>query len=839
MVPTSPPADAVPREPMLLRRERLVGRLDAAASGPLTVVTAPAGYGKSLLLEQWAARHEQRVVIVRFEEDDDRDRVADALAGWGADGNGQDGRCLVLEGIDVVRDPGLADEVRALVERPPAGLHLVVARRSREPAWLERRCRQGGVTCLEAADLAFTAAEVRQVVAEVARRELTDGQIDLLLSRTWGWPVAVQLATMALRDTTDAEAALEAVSGHDPYVAAFLRSEVLDREQDPVRRFLVRTSVLATPSGEVCDALLGGRAGALMLRLLAHRNLFVRQVGDEPATFAFHPLLREVLRRERPLVDPTGEDELLRRGAAWYEHHGQVEAAATCLVEAGDWPGILDLVDRAGPDLFERGTAARAVPWLEAVPQGDPVLRTRVRLRLAYLHMVLGRSQLAEQEVHDLRRSSLTAGDRLAVEALRATLVFAQGSAESAIAAADEVLAGLDDGTPDDLPNVLGLTSAPSMRTMAGGSRARALWCTGAVDPARRSLRALVRQRDGYPPWRIHCLSALALLEAWAGNLHRAMDLSRQAQRLAAEVGVHRHHPALADAYHAGAHVFRERGQVHQASALLLEADVIARRVRRPRTSAINAVERVLLHLATGRPQLGLAELERHRREADGHVLAPVIEDRLLAAEVRSLLAVGEPGRAEALLASAPSLRAPELAGAAVQVVLAGSGPGAAHAAINGWTGDEAEPRGRLERSLWLALVDLEAGHRRRALQRGGRVVDAARGEGHVRLFLDAGPYGERLLRALATSRPDPYLARLVRATSLLRPSGGPGPSGLSERELEIVRYLPTPLSNADIAAALYVSLNTLKTHLRTIYRKLGVRGRDEAIERVEALGIA
>src|SRR6185295_17523511 len=123
-----------------------------------------------------------------------------------------------------------------------------------------------------------------------------------------------------------------------------------------------------------------------------------------------------------------------------------------------------------------------------------------------------------------------------------------------------------------------------------------------------------------------------------------------QAQRMATEAGVDSHHPALADAYHAGAHVLRERGYVRQAGALLVEAGVVEHRMRRPRTSAIYAVERLLLHLAGGRPQLGLAELERRRPEVDGHVLAPVIEERLLAAEARSLLAVGEVERARTLL---------------------------------------------------------------------------------------------------------------------------------------------------------------------------------------------
>ena len=251
-------------------------------------------------------------------------------------------------------------------------------------------------------------------------------------------------------------------------------------------------------------------------------------------------------------------------------------------------------------------------------------------------------------------------------------------------------------------------------------------------------------------------------------------------------------------------------------------------------------MERALLALAEGRPQLGLAAVERLRREVDGQVLAPVIEDRMLAVEVRSFLAVGEVDRAASLVAGASLAGAPELAGAVVQVALAASGPAGARAALEtlvrargraaggassgrsgrrSWTWRRATGAGRSIAPGWWSTPP-----RRRATSASSSTPDLT---------------GERLVRALASQRPGPYVARLVRAASLLRPVTGSGPSGLSERELEIVRYLPTSLSNAEIAAALFVSLNTLKTHLRTIYRKLGVRGREDAIERAQGLGVA
>jgi LuxR family maltose regulon positive regulatory protein len=175
-----------------------------------------------------------------------------------------------------------------------------------------------------------------------------------------------------------------------------------------------------------------------------------------------------------------------------------------------------------------------------------------------------------------------------------------------------------------------------------------------------------------------------------------------------------------------------------------------------------------------------------------------------------------------------------------VQVAVARHDLDAAAAHLARWRPGPSDPGAQRERELWAAILAAEAGDRRAARQRAGRLVAGAEAEGHVRLFLDAGRPAEQLLRDLHHASPSPYLRRLLEAASLPRQAAAaPGHPGLSDRELEVVRYLPTTLSNTEIAARLYVSVNTLKTHLRAIYRKLGVTTRQAAIRRAEEEGLA
>jgi LuxR family maltose regulon positive regulatory protein len=295
--------------------------------------------------------------------------------------------------------------------------------------------------------------------------------------------------------------------------------------------------------------------------------------------------------------------------------------------------------------------------------------------------------------------------------------------------------------------------------------------------------------------------------------------------------------PAILDAHLAAAHVLRERNDLPGAAARLDEAESVARRHPRPMAFARYAVERSLWQLASGQPELGLAEIDRGRASGES-LLSQAVMEWLRVAEARILLAMGDIERTEAIIAASGLCPlSPELNCVGVRAALAQHDLDLARSRLEAWPQAGAETRGQLQRSLCAAIVDFEAGDRSQAVQQAADVLRGAEQEGHVRLFLDAGRPAERLLRALVHTSSSPYARYIL--TSAHNSLAEEATLGLSKRELEVVRYLPTPLSSTEIASRLYISLNTLKTHLRTIYGKLGVQGRRDAIERVEDLGIA
>ncbi|HEX6419814.1 MAG TPA: LuxR C-terminal-related transcriptional regulator [Acidimicrobiales bacterium] len=749
---------------------------------------------------------------------------------------------LVVDALDAPADAVLVEDARRLLGRLPPGVHGVVAQRSRWPGSPPPAGELGSPACLDRADLAFTADEARRLVWRVAGRVLSSQQVDGLLATTEGWPVAVHLAAIGLRRRVAPEALFERLAQDERQLDGYVADEVLGRLPRPEHRFLVTTSVLDRMRGSLCDAVTASPSGDgdRTLRLLVDRGLHLRcEAVDGEPWFRLHPLVREVLRRELRRSDPTAEPALLTRAANWHTARDQAEAAFAYLVDAGDGPGIVQLVDRCGRAMFERGTAGELLRWLDAVPGSRDRRRTDLAVRRAYLHTMVGQMRVASRVVHDIDGALLSPGERVALDALRATWAFRDGQPHAVIDAANAALAALDDVDPAALPDIFGLTNRDSLRVMAAGSRARAWWYLGDVEASRRALAELCGEHGAYPPWRVRLLGTLALVDSWAGNLCAAHRSAARGLTVAA-AGQLLNHPASLDARLAAAHVARERGDLDRAGVLLADVLALATRFHVPVALAMHSLERALCDLAGGRPEQGLAAI-RHNRARGDPPPPPAVAARLRAAEVRLLVALGDTAPARSIIeeAAAAGLRTSELAAASVQEAVERGDAAAAAAHLDGWHPTAAEPRAVLERELWAAVVEALAGDRGAARRRIAPVVADAEAEGHVRLFLDAGRPAWRLLRALDHASSTPYLRRLIAGAQSPPPGEAGAPAGLSDRELEVVRYLPTPLANAEIAMALYVSVNTLKTHLRTIYRKLGVTTRREAIARAEDLGIA
>jgi LuxR family maltose regulon positive regulatory protein len=528
---------------------------------------------------------------------------------------------------------------------------------------------------------------------------------------------------------------------------------------------------------------------------------------------------------------------LLRRAADWHLSHDDPEAAARYLIEAQDWDRVLDLIDRYARPMFEASAASVVVHWLDALPANVRSAR-HLMLARAGLHAMVGNYNVTEEVLRDFGTRSMSAGERVVADMLHAIGIQNHLLPKLAIDSADAVATGLAALPASSVPDVLGLTEPSMMRFAAECSRGRALWYLGDVEQARATLADLCEQPYGYPPYVVHALGSLALLESWAGYLSRAEKYVTRALDMTTELGLESH-PSSIDAYLAMATVLRERNHLARSALALDTALSLAGRVHRAASLAIGAAERALLHLAASQTAQGLEEI-RNWQTLGAPSLPGILGDRLIEAEARLLLAAGDHGRADEVLQSATTSSA-ALAAVAVQVALARGDVEEARVRLASWP-DDPGLRSSLDRALWSAIAEYTDGQRRKAIRNMADAVALAERENHIRLFLDAGDGSMRLLRSLYHMAPAPYLRLLVEPDASEDRSLGLGEhlvEPLSEREAQIVRFLPTRLSSAEIARELFVSVNTLKTHLRSIYRKLGVTERREAVEVAERLGLA
>ncbi len=820
-----------------LVRPRVAELLARGLSRPFTLLSAPAGYGKTVALKQllrsWSGASDPGGV-----------RRLPGSAGMlfaaGAELiEGMDGRTVaVLDrgasplGSDSREPAGVA--VRAALAGSLPGIHLFYACRSGASPLLDP-VPPSGIPVIGEADLAFTSEEAGRLVQEMSGRLLTDRELRLLMSWTDGWPVAVRLVAASLRSGASAD---DAVRGRGPvgrHLAAYVHQEILDREPDDLRRFLTRSSVLTAFDASLCRAVGAGTRSAAAIRRLERERLLIRPDPAVPGFYRCFAPVREVLRKELREREPAAESRLLTSAAAWLLFHDRPELAAPYLVEAEDWEQLIDLIDRHGLRLWRGGRLDQAVGWLGRVPVHPRGRRQRVALRQVAALTLLGESERAGEISRTLHARDLSTGEQALMDAMEAVRASGDARPVEAVTAGIRALGRRAAGR-DPAPGALGLDGRGQLRALVSVALVRAHWQVGDLDSSRLVFSILQRAGDVPPELLAEAGASLALAEAWTGN-HRAARY-RAAQVLARrERGQSRSQEAVREAVLALAHVHREEGDLGGADRWLSAPELEERSAQSVLTAAVLAVERSLAALAAGSPGAGLRSIRLFEGRSPDP-LPPLIEGRLRAGEIRLELMQGDVGRAEHVLRNFCGPWTPAVAGAAVQAALAGGDADLAVLRLASWPSGAADPLGSLEKEMWTAVVEFDTGRRRQALRRAVRLVAIAEQRGCVQLLIDGGPPVARLLRSATRNAPGPQPAL---GGEPGRPGGAPLPAllGLSVREREIIRYLPTPLSSTQMAARLFISVNTLKTHLRTIYRKLGVNCRREAIDRAEELGLA
>ncbi|MEV8273458.1 LuxR C-terminal-related transcriptional regulator [Microbacterium sp. NPDC077184] len=849
--------DSHPAPPHAVDRPALRRRLDVGVRSPLTLLVAPAGAGKTVLLAQWVkSRPDLTVAWFHFTAADAdpahfAERLVaglearhpafadlDAPPGEARGGLGaalvdslvvalseHDGEIvLVFDDFHLLPRREIADDLWRLAARLPPHAHMIVSSRV-DPGqrWSAHRLAHALVE-IRQGDLAFDDDETSRVLGALAGGGVSDAVSRAIRERTEGWAAGVQLAGLSLRFRSDAVALADAFRDSDRLVVDYLSEEVLDALPGERRRALLCLSVADELTGPLAQALCDVEDGEALLQSLVRESLFIVPVAETVGAYRFHHLIRDVLRYRLRAEDPGAEAVLLTIAADWFVGVGDAASAIEMLLRARAWDRALALILGRGRDVYERGQTATVARWLSTVP--SDVRRRHAHAEALYAVNLGMSGSAAEGEAlaRGLLLDGVEPGVELVLRTFLAGAVQFRPHPEGHLAEARWVLTALDADPDIETPSLMGLGHPTLLRTLALLSGGRALFFLGRISDARGWLQRATTSPGGrYPPYRIHALGSLALLEAIAGHLRVAGELAAEALGLAADTDLLAH-PAPADAFLARAVVAVQRGEPDRGALAWEEAMRRAEANRRDSLAWVGyAVGRLIDLTSVG-----------ERVEPEG---IPVPMARAIIDVVRYRLAreAGDPSPAVPPQRTWSSLAFEEIAS------LLARGHGAAAAArLDELAIDvaTADPTTIVEYALcsaWAAALGgrmpLAQAHLRAALAVGER-------EGLTHGFLRAGDEVLALVAALP-GEPGGFRRQILERARRRVPSADDAlVEPLTSREQELLAYLPTRLTNVELAQRCYVSVNTIKTHVSHIYRKLGVQGRSAAVARAVELGL-
>jgi LuxR family maltose regulon positive regulatory protein len=720
----------------LVERIALLDALSAGRRRKVTLLSAPAGWGKTTVLAQWAltVSEDQRFGWLSLDHSDNDPvwfwmyvvaalqkvssgvgiRAVELLA-MGADPvqvvlptllNDLDSivspMVLILDDYHLVVSRAVHEQLAFFISRLPANLHLVLATRSDPLLPLARLRASGDLAELRTDDLRFEASEAHHLLNKVLGLELADADIDLLHRRTEGWAAGLYLAALSLTGRADGAAFIKTFAGDNRHIVDYLMAEVLDGQPPQLRSFLLRTSILGRLTGPLCDAILQTSDSASVLEKIERRNLFLVPLDMSRHWYRYHQLFGELLRTELRRSDPDLVAELHRRAATWFETEGLIDEALRHLIAAGDIARSADLIAADWVDEFNGGGLSTISGYLDLLP--EKAVRQDPRLCVARAWIALSRGHLddAAEWIESVETGTPNADDGISARlvVLRAVHSFKTADVAAALEMARKAIA-------------LDLGEAPPGRSGAYCIYGAALYFSGDTQEAEVAFRRAVGLADkvGDRRARIYALGFLALISAERDQLAEAERHIRRASGSSRDL-THAEHLVDVMVSLAAAEVLAMRGD---AAAAVTAADMAVMSARQ------------------------------------GGAIPEVVKTLMVQAEV--FQHVGEQQTAKTILEEVGTLVSGYADAGIVSTMLA-----------------SAEP------SVVVAV----------------------------------------------TSRNDGYVVA----------------EQLTPKEIEVLRLLATRLSRREIGARLYVSLNTVKTHQRAVYRKLRVEHRSAAVSRARELGL-
>jgi LuxR family transcriptional regulator, maltose regulon positive regulatory protein len=862
-------------QPRLIGRGDLLAALDRAAAKKVTIISAPAGSGKTSLLRAWAGRPGQphRLADMQVQRDQ-RDAqqfwlallsaVRQASAAGRAeppvatpDFNGramvdrvlseladQRGRLiLIIDDLHELISPDALAQLTRLLTNLPGDVHAVLATRRDLPLRLHQLRLAGELAEIRAADLRFTEGETRELL-DASGIALSEAAVALLHQRTEGWAAGLRLAAISLTDHPDPERFVAEFSGSDRTVAEYLIAEMLERQPDDVKDLLLRTSLLDRVNGELADLLTGRPGSERILLALEDANAFVMSLDPERTWFRYHHLFGDLLRLELRRTLPEEVPALHRRAADWLIQHGQVVDAIRHIQAAGDWPRAARLL----ADYSFSMTLDGQTQTIQALVQAFPPGANHPELALVYATVDLIQGRLDEAAAH-MAVAETYAGtappDRqrrlqVAIASLKLSLARRRGNLAGVLEQAKFLASPVTGQSDDDI---------------AVGSELRAValmnlgiveaWSQGLPD-AERHLQegADLARQIGRPYLEVACLAQL-------GFASRIRSFAITRERCQAAIALADRHgwgaePVIAPALVTLAGNLVWTGEFDESERWLQRAELALQ------TDAGPGI-RQLLHLATGRLYDGrgrhheaLAEIraaeQLQSQLAGPHAMTSQVTGWMLATQARAGMASQACASLEAL--TDERANAGEIRNARAVICLVEGDPAAALDALAKVLDGTAPVVGYVtlvETQLLAGLAHRELGDQRAANQAAERALGLAEPDRLVlpfvmtgsRELLEALPRHETVHAALLAAILDVLHGSSLAAQDQ---SSSPPSEDLSPSELRVLRYLPTNLSRPEIASELSVSVNTVNTHVRNIYAKLQARDRSSAVQRAREL---
>ncbi len=878
-------------------RPRLSEALNDGLRRKLTLVAAPAGYGKTTLLSAWVRESGGRAAWLSLDRgDNDLARFLTYLVaalqkvesdvGVGVLAPLQSPQpspieavltllindlaavaepvVVILDDYHLIEAAPIHTALGFLLEHLPAGVHLIMAARADPPLPLARLRGRGQLVELREADLRFTPAEAGDFLAQTMGFRLGKELVAKLTTRTEGWIAGLQLAAVSMKGREDTQAFVEAFSGTHEYIVDYLAEEVLKRQSEATRSFLLQTSILDRLNGPLCAAVAERDDAQAILERLWEKHLFLLSLDDERRWYRYHNLFADMLRKrltqERAQIIPS----LHARAAAWYERNGQVSEAIDHALQAEDYDHAIAMVERVAQETLIRTEFVTFLKWAAALP--EELVRARPRLCVYYASALIfsGREvEMAQSLLQDAARSDESDSLRAEVAFFQAVIAMLRGDVEASIVQSEHALELLAEDQPFLRSLVIShlgvgyissgdVEAASAIFAEAAEMGERSGSYLSSVMAIRRLAEMSILKGELRGAWAL-CerglriaaggqgkpLPVAGLIKTVQGDLLREwndLEAAREHLEAGLELVLQWSELMAIDDYIALARVRQSQGDARGASEAMTTAEQIARESDASRVAPILvSLHRPRLWITQGNLQaaarwaaerLPIEQLltaqgydtafYHHIKELEGLTLA------------RLHLAQGEPGRALAILE--PLYEAAESLGRG----------------------------GSSIEMLVLQALSLKAqGDLKGALKALEAALRRAEPQGYVRLFLDGGEPMRALLTSLveAAGRRDrsgdpalplAYMQKLLaglqaeRIARKVDPPASPRQltEALSDRELEVLRLLVTHLTSREIAEELYISVNTVRFHTKNIYGKLGVHRRADAVERARELGL-